>query len=158
LRPRPCDSLEIRASATNGFRVAIVLRLLVAAPGDVWTQPLDYATYSHGPLVAGRRELARPIEAGGSVECDSRPTPGWVVVGGSPAATPVEALRAFLDSAVGAEADLQPGGAEAFTEYRMLADGSYRYEHLTSWDEHVAVTVRRSGGGWAVTAWNKANC
>jgi hypothetical protein len=40
----------------------------------------------------------------------------------------------------------------------VLADNTYRYEHYTNWREHVSVIVSPTNGGWAVTAWSKAEC
>ena len=92
-----------------------------------------------GRLVVGHN--TRPVDA--------------PVTSGSP--TQAEALQAFLDSSAGAPLDV-PSLPRPYHEYRVVSDGSYRFEHFTNWNEHFSISVTRSSPGWAVTSWVHQVC
>lgn len=135
---RPCDRIQFRFTAPDGRTETHAFYLLTSDATD-W-----------GPLVDRTIDLPGPVPPGKSVQCEKPSTSGAVPVRASALApAPAQALRAFLDSPAGAPVDA-PAANGPYTEYRLHADGTYRYEHYTTWTDHTSVTVARIRRGWTV--------
>jgi hypothetical protein len=133
----------------------------ISNSGDVWTVGIGLAplgeTFDLDPLIGPVSDYPGPISPDLSIDCaghNGRPVDVPVT---SPSATQAEALHAFLDSPAGTPLDV-PSLPRPFHEYRVVSDGSYRYEHFTNWNEHFSISVTEASPGWAVTSWVRQMC
>jgi hypothetical protein len=146
---RPCDKIEVRFTALDGRSQTVGFRV-----------DHDASAFDLDPLIGDTVAVPGPLAAGASFECAqdtapraaASPAATVAVARSASSASPAEALRRFLASPAGEPLDV-PMPRRPFTEYRVAADGSYRYEHYTNWDEHASITVARSADGWAVSAY-----
>ena len=143
---RACGKVQVRFISTSG---------------EVWTVGLGLAPlgemFDLDPLIGPVSDYPGPLPADLSIDCaghNGRPV-DVPVASASP--TQAEALRAFLDSSAGAPLD-GPSLPRPYHEYRVVSDGSYRFEHFTNWNEHFSISVTKSSQGWAVTSWVHQVC
>ena len=139
-----CATVQVRMTAADGTTETIGVR------------PLSIDAYDLNPLVGSRTVSAEAVDRQSAVECAATPQRPVDVTRSVAAATPAEALRAYLIGPGFAAADI-PTSRRPFHEYRLSAR-SYRYERFTNWNEHIAITVTRLPQGWAVTDWNHGTC
>ena len=143
---RACSKVQVRFISTGG---------------EVWTVGVGLASlgdmFDLDPLIGPVSDNPGPIASDLSIDCvghNGRPVAVPVT---STSPTQAEALQAFLDSPGGAPLDV-PSLPRPFHEYRMVGDGSYRFEHFTNWNEHFSISVTESSPGWAVTSWVHQTC
>ncbi len=144
-----CGPLQLRISASNGQRqtVGVVLGPLGSGARIVDLGALvDSRTTSDEPLAAGRTSLCRDAS---SVVTEVHGAPSM--------ASPVEALRSFLQSGWAATLPT-PSLPRPFDEITLTSDGSVRYEHYVEWNTFVVIMATSSDGAWAVTGWWSDSC
>jgi hypothetical protein len=145
-RSRTCGKVQVRFIATSG---------------EVWTVGVGLAPlgemFDLDPLIGPVSDHPGPIAPDLSIDCVGHNVKPVAVPVTSASPTQAEALQAFLDSPEGVPLDV-PSLPRPFHEYRMVSDGSYRYEHFTNWNEHFSISVTESSPGWAVTSWVRQLC
>ncbi|MEQ1700153.1 MAG: hypothetical protein ABMA25_08585 [Ilumatobacteraceae bacterium] len=148
----PCGQLQLRITRNDGVRETVGVLL---APAD------GPQIVSLGPLVSEHDTYSSHLAANRTLLCspDTLASVSAVVEAPS-AATPVDALRAFLASELAAAVP-RPSLPRPFDETTLDADGTVRYEHFVEWYTFVTITVSPSAevaGDWQATAWSTGNC
>ncbi len=143
---RPCDRIQLRRINADGTFETVAFRF-----GD------GGASYDIGPLIANVSDTPGPIASDRSIECGNHPTPSKPITAAASFPTPAEALRAFLESDTGDAVD-GPTPPRPFHQFHVISDGTYRFEHFTNWNQHVAITIGPSGAGWVAKTWAMSNC
>jgi FAD/FMN-containing dehydrogenase len=148
-RLRACGELQIRVVTAAGASQTVGIAIPVRSGQG--------AVYDLDPLVGQHSTSRAVVSRDRSTKCPDKIDSVATVSAEVPSATPMEALRDFLESDVAADvprAELP----RPFEETYLESDGTFRYEHYLAWSEYVAITVDRMGGGWAVTNWEHGAC
>jgi hypothetical protein len=148
LTPR-CSVVQFRVIAANGTYQTVGVPL----PLPLMTGQL----VDLGPLVEVRSTSLAVVPLDRAIACPANVTEVAAVHAALPNATPAGALRDFTESDAWRQVP-QPELMRPFTQTRLTSDNTYRYEHFLAWSEYVAITVERSGTGWAVTHWEHGQC
>lgn len=144
-----CGLLQLRVMRHDGQRMTVGVRLAAGADGP---QIIDL-----GPLVDRHATLDAAIGADRVLLC-----PGVVgsvaeVRDAPSAASPAEALRAFLASVISAAVP-RSSSPRPFDETTLTANRTVRYEQFVEWTTFVTVTVGEVADGWDVIAWSTGSC
>jgi hypothetical protein len=144
-----CSVVQIRLSMANGASQTLGYRLpLGSSPAGL----VDL-----GALVSLQRTSSAVVPRNRAMLCPDRAGTVASVPGATPSATPVEALRTFLESDMARDVP-QPELPRPFEQTLLASDGTYRFEHFVAWTQYVAITVDRMGAGWSVTNWERGEC